>query len=127
MAARARSLLVPVADAEPRPAAPPSVAPVLPGRPVADRPQVRAPGPVQGEQYGVACPWCATPNNPDRHFCVRCAMPMTLEDRSSIRLPWWRRLFNRNGASPGPATVRACAVRSTASSAGWWRRSSSPS
>lgn len=100
MAARARSLLVPVADAEPRPAAPPSVAPVLPGRPVADRPQVRAPGPVQGELYGVACPWCATPNNPDRHFCVRCAMPMTLEDRSSIRLPWWRRLFNRNGASP---------------------------
>lgn len=96
MAARARSLLVPVADAEPRPAAPPSVAPVLPGRPVADRPQVRAPGPVQGEQFGVACPWCATPNNPDRHFCVRCAMPMTLEDRSSLRLPWWRRLFHRN-------------------------------
>ncbi|MFI5818945.1 NADase-type glycan-binding domain-containing protein [Streptomyces rishiriensis] len=100
MAARARSLLVPVADAEPRPAAPPSVAPVLPGRPVADRPQVRAPGPVQGEQHGVACPWCATPNNPDRHFCVRCAMPMTLEDRSSVRLPWWRRLFNRNGETP---------------------------
>ncbi|WP_062644973.1 NADase-type glycan-binding domain-containing protein [Streptomyces maremycinicus] len=100
MAARARSLLVPVADAEPRPAAPPSVAPVLPGRPVADRPQVRAPGPVQGELNGVACPWCATPNNPDRHFCVRCAMPMTLEDRSSMRLPWWRRLFNRNGATP---------------------------
>ncbi|MGW0876282.1 NADase-type glycan-binding domain-containing protein [Streptomyces sp. NPDC002740] len=100
MAARARSLLVPVADAEPRPAAPPSVAPVLPGRPIADRPQVRAPGPVQGEQYGVACPWCATPNNPDRHFCVRCAMPMTLEDRSSVRLPWWRRLFNRNGVTP---------------------------
>ncbi|MGY4742956.1 NADase-type glycan-binding domain-containing protein [Streptomyces sp. ATMOS53] len=100
MAARARSLLVPVTDAEPRPAAPPSVAPVLPGRPVADRPQVRAPGPVQGEQHGVACPWCATPNNPDRHFCVRCAMPMTLEDRSSIRLPWWRRLFNRNGETP---------------------------
>ncbi|MFG2573442.1 NADase-type glycan-binding domain-containing protein [Streptomyces sp. NPDC048481] len=100
MAARARSLLVPVADAEPRPAAPPSVAPVLPGRPVADRPQVRSPGPVQGDQYGVACPWCATPNNPDRHFCVRCAMPMTLEDRSSVRLPWWRRLFDRNGRTP---------------------------
>ncbi|WP_329411893.1 zinc ribbon domain-containing protein [Streptomyces sp. NBC_00704] len=100
MAARARSLLVPVADAEPRPAAPPSVAPVLPGRPVADRPQVRAPGPVQGDQHGVACPWCATPNNPDRHFCVRCAMPMTLEDRSSVRLPWWRRLFDRNGQTP---------------------------
>lgn len=100
MAARARSLLVPVADAEPRPAAPPSVAPVLPGRPVADRPQVRAPGPVQGEMHGVACPWCATPNNPDRHFCVRCAMPMTLEDRSSQRLPWWRRLFHRGGVTP---------------------------
>ncbi|MER6414533.1 NADase-type glycan-binding domain-containing protein [Streptomyces humidus] len=100
MAARARSLLVPVTDAEPRPAAPPSVAPVLPGRPVADRPQVRAPGPVLGETHGVACPWCATPNNPDRHFCVRCAMPMTLEDRSSVRLPWWRRLFNRNGETP---------------------------
>jgi hypothetical protein len=100
MAARARSLLVPVADAEPRPAAPPSVAPVLPGRPVADRPQVRAPGPVQGETHGVACPWCATPNNPDRHFCVRCAMPMTLEDRSSPRPSWWRRLFNRDGVAP---------------------------
>ncbi|MGW2048811.1 NADase-type glycan-binding domain-containing protein [Streptomyces sp. NPDC001858] len=97
MAARARSLLVPVADTEPRPTPPPSVAPVLPGRPVADRPQVRAPGPVQGEMHGVACPWCATPNNPDRHYCMRCAMPMTLEDRSTQRLPWWRRLFNRNG------------------------------
>ncbi|MEV1065160.1 zinc ribbon domain-containing protein [Streptomyces sp. NPDC050263] len=100
MAARARSLLVPVADTEPRPTPPPSVAPVLPGRPVADRPQVRAPGPVQGEMHGVACPWCATPNNPDRHYCMRCAMPMTLEDRSTLRLPWWRRLFNRNGETP---------------------------
>ncbi|MGW1779421.1 NADase-type glycan-binding domain-containing protein [Streptomyces sp. NPDC002143] len=100
MAARARSLLVPVADTEPRPDPTPSVAPVLPGRPVADRPQVRAPGPVQGEMHGVACPWCATPNSPDRHYCMRCAMPMTLEDRSSLRLPWWRRLFNRNGEAP---------------------------
>lgn len=101
MAARARSLLVPVADPEePAPAAPPSVAPVLPGVPVADRPQVRAPGPVQGEAGGIACPWCATPNRPDRHYCTRCAMPMTLEDRSSVRLPWWRRLFGRGGETP---------------------------
>ncbi|MGW0577586.1 NADase-type glycan-binding domain-containing protein, partial [Streptomyces sp. NPDC002920] len=100
MAARARSLLVPVADAQEPAPAPPSVAPVLPGVPVADRPQVRAPGPVLGEENGVACPWCATPNRPDRHFCVRCAMPMTLEDRSSIRLPWWRRLFNGSGETP---------------------------
>ncbi|MFF5185251.1 zinc ribbon domain-containing protein [Streptomyces sp. NPDC000345] len=100
MAARARSLLVPVVEPEePAPAAPPSVAPVLPGVPVADRPQVRAPGPVQGEENGVACPWCATPNRPDRHYCTRCAMPMTLEDRSSVRLPWWRRLFGR-GETP---------------------------
>ncbi|MER5434631.1 zinc ribbon domain-containing protein [Streptomyces sp. NPDC002588] len=101
MAARARSLLVPVAEPEaPAPAAPPSVAPVLPGVPVADRPQVRAPGPVLGEEHGVACPWCATPNRPDRHYCARCAMPMTLEDRSSFRLPWWRRLFGRGGETP---------------------------
>ncbi|MFI7499249.1 NADase-type glycan-binding domain-containing protein [Streptomyces sp. NPDC049687] len=101
MAARARSLLVPVTEPEaPAPAAPPSVAPVLPGVPVADRPQVRAPGPVQGEEHGVACPWCATPNRPDRHYCARCAMPMTLEDRSSVRLPWWRRLFGRGGETP---------------------------
>jgi hypothetical protein len=25
---------------------------------------------------------------------------MTLEDRSSVRLPWWRRLFDRNGRTP---------------------------
>ncbi|WP_416986812.1 NADase-type glycan-binding domain-containing protein [Streptomyces sp. T028] len=100
MAARARSLLVPVADPEEPAPAPPSVAPVLPGVPVADRPQVRAPGPVQGEAGGIACPWCATPNRPDRHYCSRCAMPMTLEDRSSIRLPWWRRLFGRGGETP---------------------------
>ncbi|MEU1184507.1 zinc ribbon domain-containing protein [Streptomyces sp. NPDC005820] len=100
MAARARSLLVPVADPEEPAPAPPSVAPVLPGVPVADRPQVRTPGPVQGEANGIACPWCATPNRPDRHYCSRCAMPMTLEDRSSVRLPWWRRLFGRGGETP---------------------------
>ncbi|MGW1722482.1 NADase-type glycan-binding domain-containing protein [Streptomyces sp. NPDC002306] len=95
MAARARSLLVPVADPEDRPAAVPSVAPVLPGRPDADRPQVRAPGPPLGDENGVPCPWCATPNRPDRHFCARCAMPMARDDRApELHRPWWRRLLN---------------------------------
>uniref|UniRef100_A0AAU2A9A9 Zinc ribbon domain-containing protein n=1 Tax=Streptomyces sp. NBC_00093 TaxID=2975649 RepID=A0AAU2A9A9_9ACTN len=102
-AARVRSLLVPVSDPEPRAAPEPSVAPVLPGRPVADRPQVRAPGRDPGVQGGLPCPWCATPNMPDRHFCVRCAMPMSGHgpDQPALRRPWWRRLLDlRNGERP---------------------------
>ncbi|MFD8424716.1 NADase-type glycan-binding domain-containing protein [Streptomyces sp. NPDC059466] len=99
-AERARSLLVPVADPEERPAAP-SVAPVLPGLPVANRPLVRAPGGEPGAEGGVPCPWCATPNRPDRHFCGRCALPMAGERQTPGRLPWWRRLFDsRNGQTP---------------------------
>ncbi|MET8450195.1 zinc ribbon domain-containing protein [Streptomyces sp. NPDC005209] len=94
LAERARSLLVPVAEPEARAAAEPAVAPVLPGRPVADRPQVRAPGPVLGDENGVPCPWCSTPNRPDRHFCTRCAMPMSRDDRSPERRPWWRRVLD---------------------------------
>jgi hypothetical protein len=48
---------------------------------------------------GVSCPWCATPNGPERHYCVRCAMPMTLTlrgDSAGLR-PWWRRLFGPGG------------------------------
>nr|WP_228023030.1 zinc ribbon domain-containing protein [Streptomyces acidicola] len=92
-AERARSLLIPVSDPEPRAPASPAVAPVLPGRPVANRPQVRAPGPESGPDGGLPCPWCATPNRPDRHYCGRCAMPMAGDDRRpSDRQPWWRRL-----------------------------------
>lgn len=99
--ARARSLLVPVADPEARPTPPPSVVPVLPGRPVADRPQVRAPGPQQGDENGVPCPWCSTPNRPDRHYCTRCAMPMAREDHSVQHRPWWRRVLDfRNRETP---------------------------
>ncbi|MFJ4691024.1 NADase-type glycan-binding domain-containing protein [Streptomyces sp. NPDC088766] len=101
MNARARSLLVPVADPEARPTPPPSVVPVLPGLPVADRPQVRAPGPQQGDENGVPCPWCSTPNRPDRHYCTRCAMPMTREDRTVRHRPWWRRVLDfRNRETP---------------------------
>ncbi|MER7478362.1 zinc ribbon domain-containing protein [Streptomyces sp. NPDC126510] len=90
---RARRLLVPVTDAEPRPAAEPSVAPVLPGRPTPQRPDsVRAPGEEHGVDGGTPCPWCATRNRPERHFCARCAMPMAGDGPAPARLPWWRRL-----------------------------------
>ncbi len=100
MADRARQLLVPVAD--PGPAAQSPVAPVLPGRPEPRRPQaVQTPGQEFGVQGGLPCPWCGTPNRVDRHFCARCAMPMTREEQQSVaRLPWWRRLFRRGGETP---------------------------
>ncbi|MEU1529204.1 NADase-type glycan-binding domain-containing protein [Streptomyces fagopyri] len=98
-AERARSLLVPVADPEERPVTP-SVAPVLPGLPVANRPQVRAPGGEPGAEGGVPCPWCATPNRPDRHFCGRCALPMAGERQTPGRLPWWRRLLDSRDGQP---------------------------
>ncbi|TSB24044.1 NADase-type glycan-binding domain-containing protein [Streptomyces benahoarensis] len=91
--ARARALLVPVDDPQGEQERP-SVAPVLPGQPVAARPQVRAPGEYRTVD-GVACPWCGTPNRPDRHFCCRCAMRMASSPEGPARLPWWRRLFDR--------------------------------
>ncbi|MDX3643532.1 NADase-type glycan-binding domain-containing protein, partial [Streptomyces sp. MB09-02B] len=99
--AGARSLLVPVADPEPRAPAEPAVAPVLPGRPDVQRPQVRAPQPEFGTEGGVPCPWCGTPTRPDRHFCARCAMPMAGRTEAPARLPWWRRvLTGRNTETP---------------------------
>ncbi|MFD7031410.1 zinc ribbon domain-containing protein [Streptomyces sp. NPDC059917] len=96
---RARSLLVPVADPEgPRPPAA-AAAPVLPGRPEADRPAVRAPGPQPGAAGGPPCRWCATPNPPERHYCLRCAMPLADPGgaAAAVRAPWWRRLFGGRG------------------------------
>ncbi|MFC8665010.1 NADase-type glycan-binding domain-containing protein [Streptomyces sp. NPDC057199] len=99
-AERARSLLIPVSDPEPRAPVSPAVAPVLPGRPVANRPQVRAPGPEFGAQGGIPCPWCATLTLPDRHYCGRCAMPMAGGGPAAPgRQPWWRRI-------PGFGTVQ---------------------
>ncbi|WP_380792144.1 zinc ribbon domain-containing protein [Streptomyces albidoflavus] len=93
-AERARSLLVPVADPEPAPAAAHVVTPVLPGRPDADRPQVRAPLYREEPAGGPRCPWCGTANHPDRHFCGHCAMRLAdHEEREPGRRPWWRRLF----------------------------------
>ncbi|MEU9239299.1 zinc ribbon domain-containing protein [Streptomyces sp. NPDC048385] len=100
---RARRLLIPVGDPEPAPA-PPTVAPVLPGRPTPQRPaSVRAPGEDLGAHGGTPCPWCATPNRPDRHFCTRCAMPMAGHPgaAASAPRPWWRRIFDfRNRETP---------------------------
>ncbi|MGW0706770.1 NADase-type glycan-binding domain-containing protein [Streptomyces sp. NPDC002643] len=91
---RARSLLIPVDDPEPQAPATPAVAPVLPGRPLTQRPQVRAPGPESGTEGGVPCPWCATPNRPERHYCGRCAMPMAGNTDAPMpgRQRWWHRL-----------------------------------
>ncbi|MFF9297671.1 NADase-type glycan-binding domain-containing protein [Streptomyces sp. NPDC014764] len=93
-AERARSLLVPVADSERREGPEdPDVAPVLPGRTAARRPQVRTVGPQADAEGGVPCPWCSTPNRPERHFCARCAMSMARDEDAPQRLPWWRRMF----------------------------------
>ncbi|MEY9937474.1 zinc ribbon domain-containing protein [Streptacidiphilus sp. MAP5-3] len=89
--ARARALLVPVADAQQQEVAP-SIAPVLPGRPVAARPTAQAPGAELGDEGGVPCPWCGTANRPDRHFCRRCAMTMEGRPEDPPKLAWWRRL-----------------------------------
>ncbi|MGJ7015405.1 NADase-type glycan-binding domain-containing protein [Streptomyces griseorubens] len=104
---RARSLLVPVADSEPREGPEdPDVAPVLPGRTAARRPEVRAVGPQFDAEGGVPCPWCSTPNRPERHFCARCAMSMTRGEDAPQRLPWWRRMFADRTAEPAWAGER---------------------
>ncbi|MEU2771940.1 zinc ribbon domain-containing protein [Streptomyces sp. NPDC007162] len=100
---RARRLLIPVAEPTPTPA-PATVTPVLPGRPTPQRPaSVRAPGEDLGAHGGTPCPWCATPNRPDRHFCTRCAMPMAghPDTSPSAPRPWWRRILDfRNRETP---------------------------
>jgi hypothetical protein len=98
---RARALLVPVADPQGEPDRPPSVVPVLPGRPAPARPEVRSLG-EQEIHGGIACPWCGTANRPDRHFCCRCAMSMAADpDNGMRRRSWWRRMLDyRNREVP---------------------------
>ncbi|MER7396860.1 zinc ribbon domain-containing protein [Streptomyces sp. NPDC000151] len=98
---RARALLVPVADPEGRADAAPSVAPVLPGRPEAARPRAQAPVGAPDEDGGPPCQWCGTGNRPDRHFCRRCAMSLAARPDGPVRLPWWRRILDRNNR-PAP-------------------------
>lgn len=96
---RARRLLVPVA-AESR-ADPEGPVPVLPGRPEAARPHVRTERPEWSG--GVPCPWCDTPNPPDRHFCRQCAMILAAADRRGLRTrTWWQRLFDRDPDREAP-------------------------
>ncbi|MCX5213560.1 zinc ribbon domain-containing protein [Kitasatospora sp. NBC_00240] len=94
---RARALLVPVAEAPAAPPADPAVAPVLPGRPEEARPRVR--GTAEEPEFdGATCPWCATSNPPERHFCRRCgAQFATRDEAGAAPLPWWRRLFGGDG------------------------------
>ncbi|MFE0648586.1 zinc ribbon domain-containing protein [Streptomyces sp. NPDC059534] len=93
-----RSLLVPVpGNRTPEPAV---AAPVLPARPEAARPAVRAaeaPVPVQG---GTPCPACALANTPGRHFCRFCATPMVPERLSDAEGPY-------AGRRPGLARDRS--------------------
>ncbi|MCX5231056.1 hypothetical protein [Streptomyces sp. NBC_00233] len=81
-----RSLLVPVPGN--RPVEPAVAAPVLPARPEAARPAVRAPEapvPVRG---GTPCPACSLTNTPGRHFCRFCATPMVPEQLSTAEGPY---------------------------------------
>ncbi|WP_327114165.1 zinc ribbon domain-containing protein [Streptomyces sp. NBC_01341] len=98
--ARARALLVPVADQRAAPA--PEVVPVLPGVPAAARPRVNAPSGEPADDTGAPCPWCEVGNRPDRHFCRRCGM--SLAERPGVpeaRRPWWRRMRDfGNGPAP---------------------------
>ncbi|MFC9595245.1 zinc ribbon domain-containing protein [Streptomyces sp. NPDC056944] len=93
-----RSLLVPVPGS--RPVEPAVAAPVLPARPEAARPEVRAaaaPAPVAG---GTPCPACSLANTPGRHFCRFCATPMVPERLSTAEGPY-------AGRRPGLARDRS--------------------
>ncbi|MEU9195199.1 NADase-type glycan-binding domain-containing protein [Streptomyces hundungensis] len=71
----ARALLVPVQ--EPTARAPEAPGTVLPGRPEAARPKVRAATPAPAPENGTPCPACGTPNHQHRSFCRSCATPLT--------------------------------------------------
>lgn len=89
---RARPLVFPVEEATGDPDNPRAL-PVLPGRPVPARPQVRA-AVVERYMGGVLCPWCDTPNPRERHFCRVCAASLAgVGMARRRRTAWWRRLL----------------------------------
>lgn len=88
-AARARALLVPVADQS----APTGVAAVLPGVPEPIAPQRRGAEELTDLDAGIQCQWCATRNPPERHFCRRCGQRLAYAPVEARRPSWWRRLF----------------------------------
>ncbi|WP_329286493.1 NADase-type glycan-binding domain-containing protein [Streptomyces sp. NBC_00691] len=81
-----RSLLVPVPGN--RPVEPAVAAPVLPARPDAARPVVRAAETAVPVPGGTPCPACALANTPGRHFCRFCATPMVPEQLSTAEGPY---------------------------------------
>ncbi|MFE4310509.1 hypothetical protein ACFRR6_31185 [Streptomyces sp. NPDC056891] len=81
-----RSLLVPVPGN--RPVEPAVAAPVLPARPEAARPTVRAAEAPVAVQGGKPCPACSLANTPGRHFCRFCATPMVPEQLSTAEGPY---------------------------------------
>ncbi|MFE6070731.1 NADase-type glycan-binding domain-containing protein [Streptomyces sp. NPDC056525] len=81
-----RSLLVPVPGN--RRVEPAVAAPVLPARPEAARPTVRAAEAPVAVQGGKPCPACSLANTPGRHFCRFCATPMVPEQLSTAEGPY---------------------------------------
>ncbi|MDX2563129.1 hypothetical protein PV371_26210 [Streptomyces sp. TX20-6-3] len=81
-----RSLLVPVPGN--RPVEPAVAAPVLPARPEAARPTVRAAEAPASVRGGTPCPACSLANTPGRHFCRFCATPMVPEQLSTAEGPY---------------------------------------
>ncbi|MEU8758757.1 zinc ribbon domain-containing protein [Streptomyces sp. NPDC048659] len=79
----ARALLVPVPESDPSvPAA------VLPGRPDAPRPTVRAAEAPVAARGGAPCPACGTANSPGRHFCRLCATPLVERPLNTAEGPY---------------------------------------
>ncbi|MFI6638904.1 NADase-type glycan-binding domain-containing protein [Streptomyces sp. NPDC050504] len=71
--------------------------PVLPAKPVAQRPVVRS-AEVTEATDGRPCPACGTPNKPERRFCLRCAAPLTETRTAPVPTGWRTRWpFGRKG------------------------------